>query len=85
MLSRHASASLSFSRSLSHEEQVFGEGVEVKRVAHVRSRHRCLQDYTEVLEGGGQPGLAYVPLIGVKQDELLVLQRLVTQVRGEWR
>ena len=61
-------------------EQVLGEGVEVECVA-LFGLAIGVDDFAEALEGRGQPCLAR-SVVGVKQDELLVLQ-LLPQVCGE--
>ena len=61
-------------------KQVLGEGVEVERVA-LFGLAIGVHDFAEVLEGGGQPGLACA-VIGVEHDELLVPQ-LLPQVCSE--
>ena len=61
-------------------EQVLGEGVEVECVA-LFGLAIGVDDFAEALEGRGQPCLAR-SVVGVKQDELLVLQ-LLPQVCSE--
>ena len=62
------------------QEQVFGEGVEVQRVAFVGFAVG-IHGLAQILEGRGEPRLAR-SVVGVEQDEFLVLQ-LLPQIRGE--